>query len=250
MKLRRWTLSRAAAAHLCVAAAALAIAAAAAGCSSGDEDVGRLAELLAVRPGSVVADVGAGRGAMTLVMAGLVGPRGRVYSTEIDPAALAQIRSAARAAGLANVVVVKATASDTGLPARCCDAIFLSRVYHHLTDPADYNASLLRALRPGGRLAVLDFRPTILLWLWRPKGLPANREGHGVDPIIVSSEMTHAGFEYIRMIDPWPGSWFISSYCLLFERPPQGPATASPAAPPAPASASGNAGAGAGTSAQ
>lgn len=229
MKIRR---SRLKLGCLRLLAAALALAmGAAAGCSRGEKDAHQLAALLAVKPGTVVADVGAGRGAMTVVMAQLVGPKGRVYSTEIDPAKLARIGDAVRAAGLTNVTLIRATASDTGLPAGCCDAIFLSRVYHHLTDPADYDASLLRALRPGGALAVLDFRPSILLWPWRPKGVPANREGHGVSPVIVTAEMTHAGFEYIRMVDPWPGSWFISSYCVLFERPPQAPGAA--ATPPA-----------------
>jgi ubiquinone/menaquinone biosynthesis C-methylase UbiE len=227
--------------RLFAVALTLAAVAAVAGCSHKQADANRLAALLAVRPGMVVADVGAGRGAMTVVMASLVGPKGRVFSTEIDPRALEHIRDAIKAAHLNNVTVIEATASDTGLPAGCCDAIFLSRVYHHLTDPADYDASLLRALRPGAELAVLDFRPTILLWPWRPKGVPANREGHGVDPVIVVNEMSHAGFEYIQMVDPWPGSWFISSYCLLFKKPPQSPAIAPPAAASSPPAVSPNA---------
>ncbi len=231
-------LARLGRAHLFAAVLALAVATAVAGCSRKQDDATRLAALLEVRPGMVVADVGAGRGAMTIVMAGLVGPKGRVFSTEIDPRKLNYIRRTVSAAHLANVTVIRASASDTGLPADSCDAIFLSRVYHHLTDPADYDVSLLHALRPGGNLAVLDFRPSILLWPWRPKGVPANREGHGVDPVIVVGEMTHAGFEYIRMVDPWPGSWFISSYCLLFKRPPGGPPPMPQAvapSPPAPA---------------
>ncbi len=234
MKVRRLTLKPGGVSPIAAAFAAVSAAVVLAGCSHEPTDAHRLAALLAVKPRMVVADVGAGRGAMTIVMAGLVGPNGRVYSTEIDPDKLAHIGAAVHAAGLTNVTLVRASASDTGLPAACCDAIFLSRVYHHLTDPADYDASLLRALRPGGTLAVLDFRPTILLALWRPKGVPANREGHGVDPVIVSSEMTRAGFEYIRMVDPWPESWFLSTYCLLFERPPEGPAplTAPRTAPP------------------
>jgi predicted methyltransferase len=195
-----------------------------AGCSHEQADADRIAAMLQIRPGMVVADVGAGSGWMTVMMGGLVGPKGHVFATEIDPQELGKIRSAVAAAQLANVTVVQATASNTGLPADCCDAIILRRVYHHLTDPADTDRSLLQALHPGGQLAVLDFRPTILLGPWTPKGLPPNREGHGIDPITVVGELEHAGFEYVSMDDPWPGSWFISSYCLVFKKaPPAGP---------------------------
>jgi ubiquinone/menaquinone biosynthesis C-methylase UbiE len=198
----------------------LNVAVALAGCSRSRADATQLAILLGVRLGMVVADVGAGRGEMTVVMAELVGPKGRVYSTDIDPNALSKIRAAIKNAGLNNVTVVRATANDTDLPENCCDAIFLSRVYHYLTDPTDTDRSLYRALRPGGSLAVLDFRSSLLLRPWKPKGLPPDREGHGIDPVIVSKEMTRSGFEYLRMVDPWPGSWFLSTYCLLFEKPP------------------------------
>jgi SAM-dependent methyltransferase len=112
------------------------------------------------------------------------------------------------------------------LPADCCDAIILRRVYHHLTDPADTDRGLLRALRAGGQLAVLDFRPSILLWPWTPRGLPPNREGHGISPITVVSELEHAGFEYVGMDDPWPGSSFLSSYCVMFKKAPPASAQA------------------------
>jgi ubiquinone/menaquinone biosynthesis C-methylase UbiE len=190
------------------------------GCSHKWADADRLIAMLKIKPGMVVADVGAGSGWMTVMMGGLVGPKGHVFATEIDPRELGKIRSAIAAAHLDNVTVVQATAGDTGLPADCCDAIVLRRVYHHLTDPADTDRSLLRALRPGGQLAVLDFRPSILIWPWMPRGLPPNREGHGIGPMTVADELQRAGFEYVSMEDPWPGSSFLSSYCLLFMKAP------------------------------
>ena len=119
----------------------------------------RLREVLTLGPGMSVADVGAGRGELTVALAAEVGPSGQVFSTDIDPSALEQIRARVGAAALRNVTVVQAHASDTGLPVSCCDAVVLRRVYHHLSDPAATNADLLRALRPGGVLAVIDFRP-------------------------------------------------------------------------------------------
>jgi ubiquinone/menaquinone biosynthesis C-methylase UbiE len=194
------------------------------GCSHERADADRLAATLQIKPGMVVADVGAGSGWMTVMMAGLVGPKGHVFATEIDPRELGKIRSAVAAAHLDNVTVVQGTASHSGLPADCCDAIILRRVYHHLTDPADIDRSLYQALRQGGQLAVLDFRPSILTGLGTPKGLPPDREGHGIGPITVMNELERAGFAYVSMDDPWPGSPFISNYCLVFTKalPPAG----------------------------
>ena len=140
--------------------------------ASGPE-MARLKQVLALKPGMSVADVGAGKGELTLALAAEVRPSGHVFSTEIDPESLEQIRAAVAEAKLDNVTVVQAQGRDTGLPANCCDAILLRRVYHHLTAPADTDASLLRAVRPGGVLAVIDFAPTLSwLWPWPPKDVP------------------------------------------------------------------------------
>jgi SAM-dependent methyltransferase len=93
------------------------------------------------------------------------------------------------AAALQNVTVVQARAGDTGLRMKSCDAVILRRVYHHLSDPAATNVELLRALRPGGVLAIIDFPPTLSwLWPWPPKGVPRNRSGHGVAAGLVVDE--------------------------------------------------------------
>ena len=181
----------------------------------------RLRHVLGLGPGMSVADVGAGTGELTVALAAEVGPSGRVYSTEIDPERLQQIRTAV--AGLANVTVVQAQARETGLPASCCDAIVLRRVYHHLTDPAATSASLLRALRPGGRLAVIDFPPPLSwLWPWPPAGVPRSRGGHGVNARVVAEEVVAAGFELVKVIEDWPGRWPLASYCAVFSKPRTG----------------------------
>jgi SAM-dependent methyltransferase len=180
----------------------------------------RLRQLLALRPGVSVADVGAGKGEVTVALAAEVGPSGHVFSTEIDRQRLEQIRKAVAAARLDNVTVVQAEARDSRLPAECCDAIVLRRVYHHLTDPAETDASLLRALRPGGVLAILDFAPTLSwLWPWPPKGVPGNRGGHGVAAPLVVDEVTASGFELVQVIEDWPGRGPLASYCAVFRKP-------------------------------
>ncbi len=95
----------------------------------------RLRQVLALKPGVSVADVGAGKGEVTVALAAEVGPSGHVFSTDIDTQALEQIRALVAAAALQNVTVVQAYARDTGLPTNCCDAVVLRRVYHHLSDP-------------------------------------------------------------------------------------------------------------------
>jgi SAM-dependent methyltransferase len=184
----------------------------------------RLRQVLAIAPGGSVADVGAGKGELTVALATEVGPSGRVYSTEIDPESLEQIRAAVAAARLENVTLVQARADETGLPVSCCDAIVLRRVYHHLTDPAAINASLLRSLRPGGVLAVIDSPPLLSwLWPWPPAGVPRSRGGHGVDARVVTKELVASGFELVQVIEDWPGRWPLASYCAVFRKPRDAP---------------------------
>jgi SAM-dependent methyltransferase len=187
--------------------------------ASGSE-MPRLRQVLALKPGLAVADVGAGRGQVTVALAAEVGPGGRVFSTEIDPEALEQLRAAVAAAALDTVTVVHAQAHETGLPTGCCDVVLLRRVYHHLTDPASINNDLLRALRPGGVLAIIDFPPMLSwLWPWVPTGAPQNRRGHGVAAPLVVEEVTASGFELVQVIDDWPGRGPLASYCVVFRKP-------------------------------
>jgi len=122
-------------------------------------EVEKLATLLEWKPGRTIAEVGAGKGKMTVVAAERVGPSGHVFSNEFDPKRLADIQAAVAKRKLANVTIIKAGESDTNLPPKCCDAVFMRDVYHHFTHPAEIDASLLRALKPGGLLAVIDFPP-------------------------------------------------------------------------------------------
>ena len=169
------------------------------------QEMPRLRQVLALEAGKVVADVGAGKGELTRALAREVGPMGRVYSTEIDAARLENLR----AARLDNVTVVESAGGETGLPPGCCDAIVLRRVYHHLTDPASINASLLRALRPGGLLVVIDFPPPFF-WGRGSLGVPAKA---------VLAEVAGSGFETLQVIDDWPGRGPLQSYCAVFRKP-------------------------------
>jgi ubiquinone/menaquinone biosynthesis C-methylase UbiE len=205
----RWRAAAAAAAAVWLLVAGLAPALGARGAREAE----RIAEVLQIAPGAAVADVGAGAGDFTVALARRVGPEGAIYATEISPAQLRAIRRAVAHAGLAQVTVVEATADDTGLPDACCDAILMRRVYHHLTAPEPTTASLWRALRPGGLLAVIDFEPS--QGSEAPAGVPADRGGHGVPQRLVASELEAAGFEVLRTEERWSGR----DYLVLARRP-------------------------------
>jgi SAM-dependent methyltransferase len=180
------------------------------GFDAGGPEMPRLRQALALRTGMVVADVGAGKGQLTLALAGAVGSGGHVFSSEIDPARLRALREAVAAAGLGHVTVVEAKTNESGLPAGCCDAIVLRRVYHHLTDPAATIASLRRALRPGGLLAVIDIPPLFFL---------PDRSTLGIAPQIVIDEVAAGGFEKLQLHTDWPGRGPLASYCAVFRKP-------------------------------
>ena len=116
-----------------------------------------LIDLLALKPGMTVAEIGAGRGEMTLHMARKLGADSRVYSTELNPEREDEIREAVEEAGLTDVTVLAAGKTETNLPPASCDAIFMSKVYHHFTEPRRINHSLYETLRPGGALTIIDF---------------------------------------------------------------------------------------------
>jgi len=110
-----------------------------------------------VKPGQVVADVGAGTGLFTRLLAARVGPQGRVYAVDIARAFVDGNLARARAARLNNVVGVVSTQADTRLEEGSVDVAFVCDTYHHFEDPKAMLASIRRALRPGGTLVVVDF---------------------------------------------------------------------------------------------
>ena len=167
----------------------------------------RLATLLGVEIGQTLADVGAGDGWLSIAMAEAVGPAGHVFATELSSQRRATIQAGVAQAGLSNVSVVEAGARETNLPVGCCDAIFMRRVYHHLSDAPAVNASLYQAVKPGGRLAIIEVE---LTGIWSPfQAWP-----HWTDDAQVVEEVVAAGFHHVATED-WPG---LAHYVALFER--------------------------------
>jgi ubiquinone/menaquinone biosynthesis C-methylase UbiE len=112
---------------------------------------------LELKPGMAVADVGAGTGLFTRLIAEKVGPSGKVYAVDIAQAFLDHIAADAKQRGQGQVVTVLGSQDATNLAADSVDLVFLSDVYHHLEKPEKTLASIRRALKPGGRLVVIEF---------------------------------------------------------------------------------------------
>jgi ubiquinone/menaquinone biosynthesis C-methylase UbiE len=150
-------------------------------------------EAIGARDGVTVCEMGAGDGELTLAAARIVGPAGRVYTSELGDDRVKALRGKLGGRSLAQITVVAGDANRTNFPDGACDALFMRNVYHHFADPAAMNASIAAALKPGARLAIVDFTP--------PPGseatCPADRgkDGmHGVTLEALARELKDAGF--------------------------------------------------------
>ncbi len=164
----------------------------------------RLAKVLKIEAGMRVADIGAGTGALALALAEGLGPSCEILATELSPARLDALSRLNAGPGGRPLTVVAATATDTGLPDDCCDAVYMRAMLHHVSEPEQFAAAVRRAVRSGGRVAVIDFPPG---------GLPFHGADHGITPERVVGAFTSSGLTLRERIDDWGGGMFL----LLFE---------------------------------
>jgi ubiquinone/menaquinone biosynthesis C-methylase UbiE len=113
---------------------------------------------IGLKPGMVVADIGAGSGYISFKMAPLVAPGGKVYAQDIQPEMLDIVRDKAKALGVKNVVPWLGSTTDPKLPPGTIDLIILVDVYHEFDKPYEMGLSMLRALKKGGRLVLVEYR--------------------------------------------------------------------------------------------
>jgi SAM-dependent methyltransferase len=141
-------------------------------------------DLLAIAPGSTVADIGAGSGWFTVRAAKRVTPGGKVFAVDINPEAVAYVSQRAKEDGLQNVTTIQGAANDPKLPAASLGAVLLLKTYHEVAAPIQFMRNVRRALRPGARVGIIDRN--------------GNGENHGVSKEIVVAEMESAGY---RLVD-------------------------------------------------
>ena len=167
----------------------------------------RIVATCKLKRGMAVADVGAGTGLFTRLFAKQVGADGKVYAIDIAKNFLQHIEKTAKDAGLTNVETILATADSTNLPVNTVDVAFICDVYHHFEFPHKTMATIHQALRPGGRLVVIDFH--------RIEGVSSDwilghvRAGQEV----FRGEIEAAGFKLVE--EP---KFLKENYCTVFER--------------------------------
>lgn len=123
-----------------------------------EEQTDRMIELLDLKPGQVVADIGAGTGYISRRMAAKVGPTGKVYGVDIQPEMLQLLVETSHKAGFANIEPVLGEIDNPKLPAGSVDLIIMVDVYHEFSHPFEMMRGMVRALKPGGRIAFVEYK--------------------------------------------------------------------------------------------
>ena len=163
-----------------------------------DEENGTLLRRwLAVQPGQSVCDLGCGNGYHTLPLAKVVGTDGRVFAVDLQPQMLKLLRQRAEASDLANMTMIEATVDDPKLPPASCDLVLLVDVYHELSHPVRVMTRVREALRPGGRVVLVEFRA-------EDPAVPIKPE-HTMTKAQVVREMAAHGFAQVGAFEdlPW-----------------------------------------------
>lgn len=158
----------------------------------------RVIEALALKPGQAVADIGAGTGYFSARLArSSAAPT--VYAVDIEPSMVAHLKARAAKEGLKNLTAVQATAAGPNLPAPV-DTVLVVDTYHHIPKRVDYFRALKASIKPGGQLAIIDFRKDA------PSGPPAEFR---FTPEQISAELGEAGFALVGQHDFLPRQMFL-----------------------------------------
>jgi ubiquinone/menaquinone biosynthesis C-methylase UbiE len=162
--------------------------------------IDRVMDLLQLKAGSTVADIGAGSGWFSVRASRRVGANGLVIAEDINPKAIAYIQQRAQREHLANIVPVLGTPDDPKLTPNSLDAALMLKVYHEIAHPPLVLANLRAALKSGARFGIIDRN--------------GNGGDHGLKEAIVRDEVEHAGFRQIARYDFTKGDG--QDYFLIF----------------------------------
>ena len=162
----------------------------------------RVMDLLQIKPGSTVADIGAGGGWFSVRAARRVTPQGRVIAEDINPKTIPYIQQRAQREHLTNIVALLGTPDDPRLAPDSLDAALMLKVYHEIAHPQPVLANVRAALKPGARFGIID-----------KNGSGAD---HGLDEKVLRAEVEHAGFRQVARYDFTKADG--QDYFLIFEK--------------------------------
>ena len=162
--------------------------------------------LLRLQRGATIADIGAGSGYMTLRLARAVGANGKVYASDIQQGMLDLLQQNLAKAKVRNVVPILGAPDDPKLPAAAIDLAIMVDVYHELSQPQRVLQRIKEALKPGGRLVLLEYRA-------EDPNVPIRPE-HKMTKAQVKLELESEGFKQLRVYDDLP-----RQHLILFTRP-------------------------------
>jgi predicted methyltransferase len=169
--------------------------------------IDRVMDLLGVKAGSTVADIGAGGGWFSVRAARRVGAHGRVIAEDINPKGIAYIQQRAQREHLDNIETILGTPDDPKLTPGSVDAALMLKVYHEIAHPVPVLANLRAAMKPGARFGIIDRN--------------GNGANHGLDEAVLRAEVEHAGFRQVGRYDFTKADG--QDYFLIFEKTEKSP---------------------------
>jgi ubiquinone/menaquinone biosynthesis C-methylase UbiE len=149
--------------------------------------INRVMDILQIKSGSAVADIGAGSGWFTMHAAKRVGPSGVVYAEDINPQSIAYIQERAKKAHAANVQTILGQTADPLLPVSSVDSVLILKTYHEFAEPVLLLENLRKSLRPGARVGIIDRNGA--------------GDDHGVNRDVVLKEAERAGYKVVEQYD-------------------------------------------------
>jgi ubiquinone/menaquinone biosynthesis C-methylase UbiE len=169
-----------------------------------EENTSLLVKNMAVKPGMVIADIGAGSGYHSTLLSKLVG-NGKVYAVDVEPQMIGYLTDRITREGKKNIIPVLGTEKKVSLPTNSIDLMLLVDVYHEFSFPYEMAVSLLEALKPGGKLVLVEFRA-------EDPNVPI-KAIHKMSASQAIKEFTAAGFSFEKNISNLP--W---QHCLIFRK--------------------------------
>ena len=171
-----------------------------------EERPDKMIELLGLKPGQAVADIGAGSGFITQRLAAKVGSSGKVYAVDIQQEMLDFIEQKMKSRGLRNVLPILGTISNPNLPTNAIDLVLMVDVYHEFSEPEAMMRHIVQSLKPGGRVAFVEYRA-------EDPAVPIKRV-HKMSEAQVKKEAAVAGLKWEATLEDLP-----RQHLIIFRAP-------------------------------